>query len=103
MSKPSLAITPGTVAKEPLIFSKFPSCVLAPGGTMTIVGVTGLGVKAEFVANALRLDKAIQGCRYGTARPQSDFPMLAELYLAGRLKIDELITRHYAPVPNSVE
>ncbi len=69
---------------------------LAPGGTMTIVGVTGLGVKAEFVANALRLDKAIQGCRYGTARPHSDFPMLAELYLAGRLKIDELITRHYA-------
>ena len=69
---------------------------LAPGGTMTIVGVTGIGVKAEFVANALRLDKAIQGCRYGTARPHSDFPMLAELYQAGRLKIDELITRHYA-------
>ena len=69
---------------------------LAPGGTMTIVGVTGIGVKAEFVANALRLDKAIQGCRYGTARPQHDFPMLADLYLGGRLKIDELITRHYA-------
>ncbi len=69
---------------------------LAPGGTMTIVGVTGIGVKAEFVANALRLDKAIQGCRYGTARPQNDFPMLADLYLGGRLKIDELITRHYA-------
>lgn len=35
------------------------------------------------------------GCRYGTARPQHDFPMLADLYLRGRLKIDELITRHY--------
>ena len=32
----------------------------------------------------------------GTARPRRDFPMLADLYLAGRLKIDELITRRYA-------
>jgi S-(hydroxymethyl)glutathione dehydrogenase/alcohol dehydrogenase len=45
--------------------------------------------------NALRVDRAIQGCRYGTARPQNDFPMLADLYLRGKLKIDELITRHY--------
>ena len=28
--------------------------------------------------------------------PQHDFPMLADLYLRGRLKIDELITRRYA-------
>ncbi|MBM4268918.1 MAG: Zn-dependent alcohol dehydrogenase [Deltaproteobacteria bacterium] len=69
---------------------------LAPGGTLTIVGVPQLAAKAEFVVNALRLDRAIQGCRYGTARPQNDFPMLADLYLRGRLKIDELITRHYA-------
>ena len=31
----------------------------------------------------------------GAARPQRDFPMLADLYLSGRLKIDELITQHY--------
>jgi Zn-dependent alcohol dehydrogenase len=41
-------------------------------------------------------NKAILGCRYGAARPRTDFPMLADLYLTGRLKIDELITRHYA-------
>ena len=69
---------------------------LAPGGTLTIVGVPQLDARAEFVVNALRLDRSIQGCRYGTARPQNDFPMLAELYLRGKLKIDELITRHYA-------
>ncbi|HZR83483.1 MAG TPA: Zn-dependent alcohol dehydrogenase [Candidatus Binatia bacterium] len=69
---------------------------LAPGGTLTIVGVPKLDARADFLVNALRVDRAILGCRYGTARPQHDFPMLAELYLAGRLKIDELITRHYA-------
>jgi S-(hydroxymethyl)glutathione dehydrogenase/alcohol dehydrogenase len=69
---------------------------LAPGGTLTIVGVPKLDARADFLVNALRVDRAILGCRYGTARPQHDFPMLAELYLGGRLKIDELITRHYA-------
>src|SRR4029077_10876593 len=69
---------------------------LGPGGTLTIVGVPKLGSSAEFVVQALYQNKAIPGCRYGTARPRHDFPMLADLYLAGRLKIDELITRRYA-------
>jgi S-(hydroxymethyl)glutathione dehydrogenase/alcohol dehydrogenase len=68
---------------------------LAPGGTLTIVGVPRLDASATFLVNQLRVDRAILGCRYGTARPQHDFPMLAELYLRGKLKIDELITRHY--------
>jgi Zn-dependent alcohol dehydrogenase len=69
---------------------------LGAGGALTIVGVPKLGTAAEFVVHALYQNKAILGCRYGTARPRRDFPMLAELYLAGRLKIDELITRRYA-------
>jgi S-(hydroxymethyl)glutathione dehydrogenase/alcohol dehydrogenase len=30
---------------------------------------------------------------YGGARPRRDFPWLAQLYLDGRLKLDELTTR----------
>lgn len=69
---------------------------IGPGGTMTIVGVPKVGTSYEFVVHSLYQNKSILGCRYGAARPQRDFPMLAELYLSGRLKIDELITRHYA-------
>jgi S-(hydroxymethyl)glutathione dehydrogenase/alcohol dehydrogenase len=69
---------------------------LGPGGTLTIVGVPKLGSKLDFVVHALYQNKAILGCRYGTARPRRDFPMLADLYLGGRLRIDELITRRYA-------
>ena len=69
---------------------------IAPGGTLTIVGVPKIGSKFEFVVHTLYNNKAILGCRYGAARPRTDFPMLADLYLTGRLKIDELITRHYA-------
>ncbi|HLK11295.1 MAG TPA: Zn-dependent alcohol dehydrogenase [Candidatus Binatia bacterium] len=68
---------------------------LGAGGALTIVGVPKLGTSAEFVVHALYQNKAILGCRYGTARPRRDFAMLADLYLGGRLKIDELITRHY--------
>src|SRR4029077_6621247 len=68
---------------------------LGPGGALTIVGVPKLGSNFYFVVQALYQNKAILGCRYGTARPRKDFPMLAELYLSGRLKIDELITQHY--------
>jgi S-(hydroxymethyl)glutathione dehydrogenase/alcohol dehydrogenase len=69
---------------------------IAPGGTLTIVGVPKIGSKFEFVVHNLYNNKAILGCRYGAARPRTDFPMLADLYLSGRLKIDELITKHYA-------
>jgi S-(hydroxymethyl)glutathione dehydrogenase/alcohol dehydrogenase len=68
---------------------------LGPGGTLTIVGVPKVGSTLEFVVHGLYQNKAVLGCRYGAARPQRDFPMLADLYLAGKLKIDELITRHY--------
>lgn len=69
---------------------------LGAGGTLTIVGVPKMGSKFEFVVHGIYNNKAILGCRYGAARPRRDFAMLADLYLAGRLKIDELITRHYA-------
>jgi S-(hydroxymethyl)glutathione dehydrogenase/alcohol dehydrogenase len=68
---------------------------LGPGGSLTIVGVPKMGSSLDFVVHALYQNKAILGCRYGTARPRVDFPMLADLYLGGRLKIDELITQHY--------
>jgi S-(hydroxymethyl)glutathione dehydrogenase/alcohol dehydrogenase len=68
---------------------------LGPGGTLTIVGVPKLGSSLEVVVHGLYQNKAILGCRYGAARPRRDFPMLADLYLSGRLRIDELITRHY--------
>ncbi|MBI3785742.1 MAG: Zn-dependent alcohol dehydrogenase [Deltaproteobacteria bacterium] len=68
---------------------------LGPGGALTIVGVPKMGTSFDFVVHGLYQNKAILGCRYGTARPRVDFPMLAELYLNGRLKIDELITQHY--------
>ena len=40
-------------------------------------------------------EKVMRGCKYGSARTREDFPRMVELYMAGKLKIDELISREY--------
>jgi S-(hydroxymethyl)glutathione dehydrogenase/alcohol dehydrogenase len=40
-------------------------------------------------------EKTLTGSVFGGARPRHDFPRLLGLYKAGRLKLDELITRRY--------
>ena len=64
-------------------------------GTCVIIGVPAATAEAAFNVASMYLDKTIMGCRYGSARPQHDFKMLANLYLAGRLKLDELVTKTY--------
>ncbi len=41
-------------------------------------------------------EKTVMGSNYGSARPRRDMPRLLALYRAGRLKLDELITRTYS-------
>jgi len=65
------------------------------GGNLVMLGVPKMGSEASFVVNTMYNDKTIMGCRYGSARPQHDIPLMVRLYLAGRLKLDELVSRTY--------
>lgn len=69
--------------------------MLAPGGNAILLGVPKMGTDASFTVSTMYQDKGILACRYGTSRPHRDIPVLAEMYLAGRLKLDELVTRTY--------
>ena len=40
-------------------------------------------------------EKTLKGTLYGSVRPTVDFPQLVQLYLDGRLKLDQLISRTY--------
>ena len=40
-------------------------------------------------------EKILTGSVYGSARPWIDIPMLIRLYQAGKLKLDELLSRRY--------
>ena len=41
-------------------------------------------------------EKQIRGALYGSSNAPHDIPQLVELYAAGQLKLDELITREYS-------
>jgi len=67
------------------------------GGTAVVVGVSAedaeLTIKPVWM---MRHAKTLMGCAYGSTRPQADFPKLVDLYMAGKIKLDELVTRRFA-------
>ena len=66
------------------------------GGMCVIIGVPRADAMLEVPITFLtHVDRGVMGCRYGSVRPHHDIPMLVELYLAGRLKLDELVSQTY--------
>jgi S-(hydroxymethyl)glutathione dehydrogenase/alcohol dehydrogenase len=69
---------------------------LAPGGTCVVIGVPPTGQTFPLDVRPLVTgERAIVGSSYGGARTREDLPRLVALYQAGKLKIDELITKRY--------
>jgi len=67
-----------------------------PGGTLTLVGTAPAGSATNLPGAIItRTEKIIRGCSYGSVNPQRDIPLLLDLYRAGRLKLEQLITRRY--------
>jgi S-(hydroxymethyl)glutathione dehydrogenase/alcohol dehydrogenase len=66
------------------------------GGTAIIVGMAPIGSEATISAPAFLAEKTLKGCCYGSTRPRYDMPRLVDLYMAGKLKLDELISRTYS-------
>ncbi len=64
-----------------------------PGGNIAAVGVPDLSATVTYPFMALHQNKSLLGIRAGGARPRRDFPMLADLYLRGRLELDRLVSR----------
>ena len=69
---------------------------LAKRGVAMVVGITP--TTAEVTVPALSLvyeERVLTGSLYGSAAPKTDIPRLIDLYRAGSLKLDELLTRSY--------
>ncbi|MFE9610224.1 Zn-dependent alcohol dehydrogenase [Streptomyces sp. NPDC006012] len=64
-------------------------------GQAILLGVPPATAEASFLVSSMYLDKSILGCRYGSARPQRDIALYAELYRQGLLRLDELVTGTY--------
>ena len=66
----------------------------APRGMTVVVGVMQ-GNLASFTPFEFLSEKVLTGSGGGSIRLSIDIPMMAELYLTGHLKLDELITARY--------
>ena len=38
------------------------------------------------------MDRGLFGCRYGSARPHHDIPLMVDFYQSGQLMLDELVS-----------
>jgi S-(hydroxymethyl)glutathione dehydrogenase / alcohol dehydrogenase len=63
-----------------------------PGGNVVWLGKMAVADPLTLRWGSLMQEKRIVRSSYGGARPQQDFPLLAEAYLAGRLRLDEMIS-----------
>ena len=70
--------------------------VARPGAEIVILGKTNVNNMVSLRFGSMMGEKHMVRSSYGGARPRRDFPWLAQLYLEGRLKLDELITRRIA-------
>jgi S-(hydroxymethyl)glutathione dehydrogenase/alcohol dehydrogenase len=66
-----------------------------PGGQAIMVGVSPFGSKTSIDTRKLLEERTIRGCVYGSIRPRVDIPRYIDLYMAGRLKLDQMVTRSF--------
>lgn len=67
------------------------------GGNVVVVGVPSATATVEVpITHLTHVDRGILGSRYGSAQPARDIASYVEHYRAGRLFLDELVTRTYA-------
>ncbi|MDX1990993.1 MAG: Zn-dependent alcohol dehydrogenase [bacterium] len=67
-----------------------------PGGTVTLAGLSPMGSATNLPGAVItRTEKTIKGSYYGTVQPARDFPLMIDLYAAGKLDFEGLISREY--------
>ena len=66
-----------------------------PGGTTVIVGMMPFGEKIEIPGyEVFMLEKRLQGSMMGSNAFRVDMPRYVDMYLDGRLMLDEMISAH---------
>ena len=70
--------------------------MLRPAGTAVVIGIPAPDATVTLpLINFPRGERRLVGSMYGSARMRVDMPRILSLYRAGKLKLDELVTRTY--------
>ncbi len=79
----------------PQVFQSAPD-LLAAGGAMVMVGMTGIDDEVTYKpVNLAAMNQSLVGSRMGQTVLARDIPWLLQMYRDGALKLDELITNRY--------
>ncbi len=69
---------------------------LAKRGTAIVVGIPANGAKVTLTALPFAFEeRVLTGSLYGSAVPRNDIPRMIDLYKAGKLELNKLLTRSY--------
>jgi S-(hydroxymethyl)glutathione dehydrogenase/alcohol dehydrogenase len=68
------------------------------GGTVVITGLANPGLLNVQLPSGLMtlFEKTVKGALFGSSNPQYDIVRMLDLYQAGQIKLDELITQRYS-------
>lgn len=67
--------------------------MLRTGGVLYLIALTDAAVAIPLRLGDLRKQKRVQNVYVGSSVPKRDIPLYAELYLQGRFRLDELVSR----------
>jgi len=63
------------------------------GGTVVVIGVSPDGTKIQIDPQMLLQERILTGTSFGSSRQKGDLPMIVDLFMDGRYKLRELISR----------
>jgi NDMA-dependent alcohol dehydrogenase len=87
-------MTPGVLHGDLMALG---TALCGKGGTIVVTGIAPMA-QTQSAVNLFELamwNKEIKGSIFGSLNPRTDIPKLLNLYRAGQLKLDELITTTY--------
>ena len=68
--------------------------MLGVGGGLYLVGASRPDVEISLnIVSAIGGQKRVQGVNFGSTNAKRDIPMYADLYLQGRMNLDDLVSR----------
>lgn len=73
----------------------FHSVYPRPGGMALVLGLAPIGAAFSIEAWRFMREVVITGCTVGSIRPRIDIPRYVDLFMAGKLPLDKLVSAHY--------
>jgi len=84
-----------SVGNTEVMTQAFHSVYPRPGGMAVILGLAPIGSTFPIEAWRFMREVVITGCTVGSIRPRIDIPRYIDLFMAGKLPLDKLVSAHY--------